>query len=186
MFPWGLHCKCPCTHCEPQPTSASPRGPPLPLGWSLDMLWALWISLRLWSGPIPVCAGPQSPQLPELDRFHLWEHSLSAQIFHRRRVYLSDHEDLICSLYSWWKDFRSSSLVAPSLEFSFGFIPTSACGPPTGVWSWGCLRALGSASVRTGSSGGMVLGSWEPLRHQMRREAGGHRRRRYRPSEGLL
>ena len=174
MFPWGLRCKCPCTRHELQPTSASPRGSPLLLGWSLDLLWVLWGPLRLWSGPIPACACPQSPQLPELDHFHLWEHSLSTQIFHRCRVYLADHSDLICSLYSWWKDFWSSSLVTPSLGFSFGFIPTSACGPPIGVWPWGCLGPLGSAPLRTGCRGGMtawivgglavpnVQGSWQP------------------------
>ena len=174
MFPWGLCCKCPCTRCEPQPTSASPRGSPLPLGWSLDLLSALWGPLRLWSGLIPACAWPQSPQLPDLDRFHLWEHSLSTQIFHRCRVYLADHRDFICSLYSWWKDFLSSSLVTSSLGFSFGLIPISACGPPTGIWSWGCLGALASAPVRTGHRGGMTAwiagalaapnaqGSWWP------------------------
>ena len=47
MLPWGLCSKCPCTCHEPQPTSASLRGPPLPLGWSLDLLWALWGPLRL-------------------------------------------------------------------------------------------------------------------------------------------
>ena len=41
MFPWGLSCKCLCTRLEPQPTSASPSGLPLLLGWSLDLLWAL-------------------------------------------------------------------------------------------------------------------------------------------------
>ena len=158
MFPWGLWCNCPCTCCEPQPTSTSPRVSPLPLGWCLDLLRALWGPLRLWSGPILACACSQSPQLPELDCFHLWEHSLYTQIFHRCRVYLADYEDLICSLYSWWKGFRSSSLVTPSLGFTFSFIPTSACGPPTGVWSWGCLGALGSGPVRTGCSGGMT--SW--------------------------
>ena len=145
MFLCRLPYKCPCTCHEPQPTSTSSRGCPLPLGWSLDLLWALWGSLKLWSGPIPACACPQIPQLPELACFHLWEHSLSTQIFHRHRVYLTDRGDLICSLYSWWKDFWSSSLVTPSLGFSFGFILTSVCGPHTGVWSWGCLGALGSA-----------------------------------------
>ena len=105
LFPWGLCCKCPCTHREPQPTSASARSSPLPLGWSLDLVCTLWGTLRLWSGPVPSCACPQSPQLPELDCFHLWEHSLSTQIFHRHRVYLADHGDLICSLCSWWKHF---------------------------------------------------------------------------------
>ena len=174
VFSWRLSCQCPCTCCEPQLTSSFPRGSPLPLGWSLDLLWALWGPLRLWLGPIPVCACPQRPQLPELDHFHLWEHSLSTQIFHRHRVYPGDRGDLICSLYSWWKDFPSSSLVTPSLGFSFGFIPTSACGPPIGVWSWGCLGALGSAPVRTRHRGCMtawiagplavpnVQGSWRP------------------------
>ena len=126
----------------------------------------------IWPNSCVCC--PQSPQLPELDRFHLWEHSLSTQIFHRCRVYLGDRRDLIYSLYSWWKDFRSSSLVSPSLGFSFGFIPTSVCCPPTGVWSWGCLGVLGSATVRTGCRGGMTAwivgalaepnaqGTWRP------------------------
>ena len=47
MFPWGLRCEGPCTRREPQPPSASPGAPPLPLGWSLDLLWALWGPLRL-------------------------------------------------------------------------------------------------------------------------------------------
>ena len=186
MFPWGLRRNCPCTHCEPQPTSTSPRGSPLPLGWSLDLPWALWGPLRLWSGPIPACACPQSPQLLELDRFHLWEHSLSTQIFHRCRVYLADCGDLICSLYSWWKDFRSPSLLAPSLGFSFGFIPTSACGPPTGVWSWGCLGALGSAPVRTRRRGGMTAWIVGALVAPNAQGSGGHRHRRYGPSEDLF
>ena len=156
MFPWGLCCKCPRTYHEPQPTSASLRRPPLPsglvsgpavdpVGTPLPLLW-----------PTSCVCCPQSPQLPGLDRFHLWEHSLSTQIFHARRVCLADRGDSICSLYSWWKDFRSSSLVTPSLGFSFGFVPISACGPPTGVWSWGCLGALGSAPVGTGLRGGMT------------------------------
>ena len=157
-FPWGLSCKCPCTCCETQPTSTSPRSSPLPLGWSLDLLWALCGPLRLWPGPVLACVCPQSPQLPELDCFHLWEHSLSTKIFHRHRVYLTDCGDLICSLYSWWEDFWSSSLVAPSLGFSFGFIPTSVCDSPTGVSPWGCLGALGSAPVRTRHRGHMT--SW--------------------------
>ena len=53
----------------------------------------------IWPSSCVCC--PQRPQLPELDRFHLWEHSVSTQIFHRHRVYLTDCGDLICSLYSW-------------------------------------------------------------------------------------
>ena len=41
------------------------------------------------------------------------------------RVCLVDHVDLICSLYSWWEDFRSSSLDTLPLGFNCGFISTS-------------------------------------------------------------
>ena len=110
---------------------------------------------------------PPSPQLPELDLFHLWEHSLSTPIFRRCRVYLADCGDLICSLYSWWKDFRSSSLVTPSLAFSFGFISTSACDPPTEAWSWGCLGGLGSLPWGPGAEVVWLLGSRESRWCQM-------------------
>ena len=49
-------------------------------------------------------------------------------IFHRHRICLIDHEDLICSLYSWWECFGSSSLATLPLGFSCGFISTSARG----------------------------------------------------------
>ena len=109
-----------------------------------------------WSGPTPACACPQSPQLPELDCFLLWEHSLSEQIFHRCRVYPANCRDLICSLCKWWKDFWSSSLVALPLGLNCGFIPTSPFGPPTEICSQGCPGALGSVPVRTGHRGGMA------------------------------
>ena len=32
-------------------------------------------------------------------------------IFHRHRICLVDHVDLICMLYSWWEDLGPSSLV---------------------------------------------------------------------------
>ena len=56
-------------------------------------------------------------------------------IFHKNRVFLVDDVDLICSLYSWWKDFESSSLATPPLGFNCGFISTSTCGLSTGVCS---------------------------------------------------
>ena len=55
-------------------------------------------------------------------------------IFHRHRVCLVDHVDLICSLYSWWKGSGSSSLATLPLGFNCGFISTSTCGSPTGVY----------------------------------------------------
>ena len=69
-------------------------------------------------------------------------------IFHRHRVWLVDHVDLICSLYSWWEGLGSSSLGTLSLGFNCGFISTSACGLSTGVCSWGCPRGLEFAPVR--------------------------------------
>ena len=92
--------------------------------------------LRFQSGPTPVCSCLQGPQLSELVCFLLWELSMTFYIFHRHRVCLVDHVDLICSLYNWWEDFGSSSLVTLPLGFSCGFISTCACGLSTGVCSW--------------------------------------------------
>ena len=102
----------------------------------------------------PVCSCLQCPQLSELVCFLLWELSVSFYIFHRHRVCLVDHVDLICSLYSWWEGFGSSSLATLPLGFNCGFISTSACGSSTGVCSWGCPGGLGSAPVRARCGGG--------------------------------
>ena len=44
-------------------------------------------------------------------------------MFHRRRVCLVDHVDLICRLYSWWEGFGSSSLATlpPGFQLWFYF-----------------------------------------------------------------
>ena len=69
-------------------------------------------------------------------------------------VCLVDCVDLICSLYSWWEGFGSSSLATLPLGFNCGFISTSACVSPTGVCSWGCPGGLGFAPVRARCGGG--------------------------------
>ena len=88
-------------------------------------------------------------------------------IFHRHRVCLVDHVDLICSLYSWWEGFGSSSLATLPLGFNCDFISTSTCVSSTGVyllrlswkawvclcegqvWRWcSCLGLRGSGSTR--------------------------------------
>ena len=120
-------------------------GCPLTLCWSLDLLWR---QLRFWSGPTPVCSCLQCPQLSELVHFLLWELSVTFHIFHRHKVCLVDHVDLICHLYSWWEGFGSSFLAILPLGFNCDFIFTSACGSSTGVCSWGCPGVLGFASVR--------------------------------------
>ena len=56
---------------------------------------------------------------------------MSFYILHRLRICLVDLVDLIGHLYSWWEDFRSSSLATLPLGFNCGFISTLAlgCGP---------------------------------------------------------
>ena len=107
-------------------------GCPPTLYWSLDLLWR---QLRFQSGPTPVCSCLQCPQLSELVCSLLREVSVSFCIFHRHRVCLVDHGDFICSLYTWWEGFGSSSLATLPLGFNYGFISTSTCGSSTGVCS---------------------------------------------------
>ena len=94
------------------------------------------------------------PQLLELVCFLLWELSVSFYVFHRHRVCLVDCVDSICSLYSWWQGFGSSSLDTLPLGFIYGFISTSVFGSSTGVCSWGCPGGLGFAPVRARCGGG--------------------------------
>ena len=92
--------------------------------------------------------------LPSMSSVLLWEISVTLCIFHRHRVCLVDHVDLICSLYRWWEGFESSSLTTLSLGFNCSFIPTSACGSSTGVCSRACPGGLGCAPVRVRCGGG--------------------------------
>ena len=101
-----------------------------------------------------MCSCLQCPQLSELVCFLLWELSVIFYIFHRHRVCLVDRVGLICSLYSWWEGFGSSSLATLPLGFNSGFICTSTCGSSTGVCSWGCPGGLGFAPVRVRHGGG--------------------------------
>ena len=64
-------------------------------------------------------------------------------IFHRHRVCLVDHVDLLCSFYSCWEGFRSSSLATLLLGFNCGFISRCTCGSYNGVCSEAAMEALG-------------------------------------------
>ena len=86
--------------------------------------------ILIWSYSCISCL--QCPQLSELVRFLLWELSMAFYIVHRHRVCLVDHVDLICSLYSLWEGFGSSSLATLPLDFNCGFISTSSCKSYTG------------------------------------------------------
>ena len=92
-----------------------------------------------------MCSCLQHPQLSELVCFLLWELSVSFYIFHRQRVCLDNRVALICSLYSWWEGFGSSSLDTLPLGFNCGFISTSArCGGSAAAWVTGVLAAPGT------------------------------------------
>ena len=86
-------------------------------------------------GPVPEWSCLQCPQLPELLCFLLWECSLSFYIFHRHRVCLVNSVDFICSLYSWWDSFGSSSLATLLLDLNCAFMCIYACESSTGVCS---------------------------------------------------
>ena len=121
--------------------------------------------ILIWS--YSSCSCLQDPQPSERVRFLLWELSMPFYIFHRHRICIVDHVDLICSLYSWWEGFGSSSLVTLPLDFYCDFISIFACGLSTGVcslrlpwrtwvcpcegqvWRWcSCLGRRGSGSTR--------------------------------------
>ena len=120
--------------------------------------------------PTPVYSCLQCPQLLELMDFLLWALLMTFYIFHRPRVYLIDHVDLICSLYSCLEGFGSSSLATLSLGFNYGFISTSTCASSTGVCSCSYPGGLGSPPVSARCGGGAAawvagvlaaLGTWE-------------------------
>ena len=64
-------------------------------------------------------------------------------IFHRHRVCLVDRVDLICSLYSWWEGFGSSSLATLPLGFNCGFISPLHVGRALGFAPEAALEDLG-------------------------------------------
>ena len=90
---------------------------------------------------------------------------MSFYIFHRHRVCLVDHVDLICSLYSWWEGFGSSSLATLPLGFNCGFISTSACG----LAPEPALEALGLPLCGPGVEVVQLLGSHGFWQHRVLR-----------------
>ena len=128
-------------------------GCPPTLRWSLDLLMG---QLSFWPGPAPGCSCLPCPQLSELVCFLLWVLSVTFCIFHRRKVWLVDRVDSICSLHRWWEGFGSSLATRP-LGFNCGLISTSTRGSSTEVCSWDCPGGLGFASVRARCGGGAAV-----------------------------
>ena len=54
-------------------------------------------------------------------------------VFHRHKVCLVDRVDLICSWYSFWEGFGSSSLATLPLYFNCGLLPRLHVGCPMGL-----------------------------------------------------
>ena len=83
---------------------------------------------------------------------------MSFYMFHRHRICLVDHVDLICSLYSWWEGFGSSSLATLPLGFNCVLFP------PLHV-----DRPLGFAPVRPAVEVVQLLGLQAFWQHQVLR-----------------
>ena len=66
---------------------------------------------------------------------------MSFYIFHRHRVYLVDHVDLICGLYSWWEGFESSSFAI--LSWVSTLFPLLHVGRALGFAPEAALEGLG-------------------------------------------
>ena len=145
-------------------------GCPPTLCWSLDVLW---VQLRFYSDPAPMCSCLQCPQLSKLVCFLLWELSMSFFIFHRQRVFLVDHVDLICSLYSWWECFGSSSLAHHLWVSIVALFPPLYVGCPLGFAPVVSLEELGLPQRGSGVEVVRLLGSQEFWQHQVLRGVGG-------------
>ena len=68
---------------------------------------------------------------------------MTFNIFHRHRVCLVDHVDLICSLYSWWEGLVSSSLVTLPRVSIVVLFPPLPVGRPLGFAPEAALEDLG-------------------------------------------
>ena len=130
-----------------------------------------------------MCSCFQCPQLSELVHFLLWELSMTFYIFHWHRV-LVDCVNLICSLYSWWESFGSSSLATLPLGFNCGFISTSTCGSSTGFATEAALEDLCLPLWGPGMEVVQLLGSQWFWQHQVLRVVGGWGSRKYSALEG--
>ena len=68
---------------------------------------------------------------------------MSFYIFHRHRVCLVDCVNLICSLYSWWEGFGSSSLAILPWVSVVVLFPPLHVGHPLGFAPEAALEDLG-------------------------------------------
>ena len=116
--------------------------------------------------------------------FLLWELSVTFYIFHRHRVYLVDHVDLICSLYSWWEGLGTCSIGSLPLGFNCGFISTSPCGRPLRFVPEAVLEDLGLPLWGSCVEVVQLLGSQGFWKHQVLRGVDSQGSRKYSALEG--
>ena len=111
-------------------------------------------------------------QLSELGCILLWELSMTFYIFHRHRVCLVDRVDLICSLYSWWEGFGSSSLATLLWVSIVVLFPPLHVGCPLEFPLEAALKDLGLPLWGPGVEVGQLLGSQGFWQHQVLRGVG--------------
>ena len=120
-----------------------------------------------------LCSCLQCPQLTGLVRFLLWEPSVPLHTFHRHTVCPVDHLDWICSLYSWWEGFGSSSSVTLPLGFIVVLFPPLHVGQPLRFAPEAALEGLGLPQGGPGVEVVQLLGSQGFWQHQVLRGVGG-------------
>ena len=98
---------------------------------------------------------------------------MSFYIFHRHRVCLVDHVDLICSLYSWWEGFGSSSLAILPWVSVVVLFPPLHVGCPLGFAPEAALEDLGLPQGGPGVEVVQLLGLQGFWQHQVLRGVGG-------------
>ena len=130
-----------------------------------------------------MCSCLQCPQLSELVRLLLWEHSVACYMFHRCRVCLGDWVDLVCSLYHWWGSFGSFCLTTLSLGFHCGLFPPLRAAHPLGFAPEAALEDW-VAPVRASVEVVQLLGPQGFWQHQVLRGVGSQGSRKCSALEG--
>ena len=105
-------------------------------------------------------------------------------IFHKQGVCLVDHVHLICSMYSWWEGFGSSSLATQFLGFNCAFISTTTCESSPGVAPESALEDLSLPLWEPGVEMVQLLGLQGFWQHQVPRGVGSYGSKKYSALEG--
>ena len=94
-------------------------------------------------------------------------------MFHRHRGCLADCVDFICSLYSWWEGFGSSSLAHTAPGFQLVLFPHLHVSHPLGSAPEAALEDLGLPLLGPGVEVVQLLGLQGFWQHQVLGGVGG-------------